>query len=113
MSNDPDEPPPPPPLEYRWPGIERTGTVAHWPLGFAAWVVAVGAWVSVATVGRGEPAVLWTAAATILAAPASLCVWTRVRLGWRGFLPGLLIGFRLTCLVPVGIVAALCGPWHR
>lgn len=39
-----------------------------------------------------------------------LGIWLRIARRWRGFLPGLLIGFFVTCLVPVGIVAVVCGP---
>jgi len=38
-----------------------------------------------------------------------LAVWLRLRFKWRGFAPGLLLGFGLTCLVPVGIVVVVCG----
>jgi len=41
-----------------------------------------------------------------------LAVWLRLRFRWRGFLPGVLVGFGLTCLVPIGIVAVICG-MHR
>jgi hypothetical protein len=39
----------------------------------------------------------------------SLIVHLRVNRKWRGFLPGVLIGFCVCCLVPVGIVAVVCG----
>jgi len=38
-----------------------------------------------------------------------LITWVNVRFRWRGFLPGFFIGLGLTCLVPVGIVAVVCG----
>jgi hypothetical protein len=35
--------------------------------------------------------------------------YSHSKLGKRGFIPGVLIGLGLTCLVPVGILAVVCG----
>ncbi len=40
-----------------------------------------------------------------------LCYWVSFRLKWKGFIAGVMIGLLLTCLVPLGIVAVICGGW--
>ena len=38
-----------------------------------------------------------------------LCIYFRAALGWTGFIPGVLLGLCLGCLLPVGLVAVICG----
>jgi hypothetical protein len=35
--------------------------------------------------------------------------WLRTRYNWSAFLPGVLLGIALTCLVPIGILIVTCG----
>ena len=30
--------------------------------------------------------------------------------GWKGFIPGVLIGFGLACMIPYALLYAICGP---
>jgi hypothetical protein len=39
----------------------------------------------------------------------TLCVYIRMQYKWRGFIPGVLLGFGVTCLLPLGLLAILCG----
>ena len=111
---------PPRRLEYRGPGIQPRR--ANVPLGaqvfagFLSWIGGAGLWIGISIWGAihlvSGPAdtLQWVAAGTILAALLVLACVVRVRHGWRGFLPGLLLGLLLTCLVPWGIAAVVCGP---
>jgi len=121
------EPEPPPfphgtPLDYRRPGDEpkyqpRTPFSAQMVAGFVAWVIGVIAVIVAATNTQGKFAKLagnsgnatMCVLGGMLICLGGVAVWLRLRFRWRGFLPGLLIGFGLTCLVPVGIVAVICG----
>ena len=44
-----------------------------------------------------------------LVAVIAVCITMHVRLGWRSFLPGVLLGFGITCLVPYATVWVICG----
>ena len=44
----------------------------------------------------------------VLSGLIGLCLWVRIGQRWKGFIPGVLISFCLTCLVPVGIVGFIC-----
>lgn len=117
----PDEPDPqlaaPQPLDYghvaRTRGVGPvTGQVL---LGFLAWVCTLAAtYAAGVTAGhlRVGDTFVWVAAALPLVGALAFGVYLRVRHGWRGFLPGMLLGFGLTCLVPVGIVAVVCGAFR-
>jgi hypothetical protein len=48
---------------------------------------------------------------TAVLAVIAFSLWMHLKLGWRLFAPGVLLGFGLTCLLPLGIAAALCGNW--
>ena len=116
--DDPTSEPGPRPLEYRRPGLELPGTprvsaAGQAGLGFVAWLAAVGAWVAACFGAQGNGTVVSVAGGAVLVGLVWLCAWVRLRRRWRAFIPGVLIGFGLTCLVPVGIVAVVCGAWHR
>jgi hypothetical protein len=110
----------PVPLDYRQRGIDpyKTKTPLGWQVfaGFAAWVCGLGFVVEAANNRAwGGPFVdqqnaAFCAIAVALVGVGALAIWLRLRFRWRGFLPGLLIGFGLTCLVPVGILLMICGP---
>jgi hypothetical protein len=109
----------PVPLDYRQRGIDpyQTKTPLGWQVfaGFAAWLCGLGFVVEAANnrtwggpfVDRQNAA--FSAIAVALVGVGALAIWLRLRFRWRGFLPGLLIGFGLTCLVPVGILLVICG----
>lgn len=120
--DDPTPPPLPerPTLEYRHsaPGNDppfqpRTPMWAQVFAGFGAWIIGIATVIIAATSGHspsamaGNPVVLVIGA--LLVCLGGITIWLRLRFRWRGFLPGLLIGFALTCLVPAGIVAVICG----
>jgi hypothetical protein len=77
-------------------------------MGFICWVIAVSAAVG-AGAAAGSPWLGFFCLAAILI-PSS--IYFTSRLGWRGFFPGVLIGAAATCLVPLGIVGAICAT-HR
>jgi hypothetical protein len=110
-------------LDYQRRGAEAYRTKT--PLGvqvfagFAAWLIGLGFVVQVARTSSGRPfgvssynATPFAIAAALIGAGA-LAIWLRIRFRWLGFLPGLLIGFGLTCLVPVGILLIICGGAFR
>ena len=112
--------PRPLPLDYRQRGADpykpKTPLGVQMLAGFAAWLFGL---VFVVEAARdrtwGSPFIdrqniVFCALATALVAVGSLAIWLRLRFRWRGFLPGLLIGFGLTCLVPIGILLVICGP---
>jgi hypothetical protein len=102
-------------LEYE---IRRPQTPNPPPLaaqvvvGFVTWVAAVAAAVAMLQSApfriAGSGGVAFGIFA-LLSLVIALAVWVRLRFEWRGFIPGLLIGFGITCLLPVGIVAVICG----
>ena len=105
-----------PTLDYRAPGAEpykpRTPFWAQMLAGIVAWMIGIATVIGAATSSRGQEmgtnALAWIIG-TLLVCIGGITLWLRLRFRWRGFLPGLLIGFGLTCLVPVGIVAVICG----
>ena len=110
----PVEPAGAPPLAYHepstGPGSPSLPAFNQAALGFMTWIAALG--VGGLLCVRFKPADL-RSTLIVVGGCASLAigagVWARVHLRWKGFLPGLLIGFGLTCLVPIGIVAVVCG----
>jgi hypothetical protein len=113
--------PPPAPLDYRGRPEAKPGPatpVAVQALaGFFSWIagaaLVVGIVVSAAKAGADPTTLLVPVLGVGLVAAVWVGVWVRARFGWRGFIPGMLLGVGLTCLVPVGIVAVVCGPWGR
>jgi hypothetical protein len=84
--------------------------------GLLAWLIGVSLVVKVAHYGSAtlgafqlnqRDTILCTTGAVLIGIGA-LAIWLRLRYRWRGFLPGILIGFGLTCLLPIGIVWAIC-----
>jgi hypothetical protein len=94
-------------LDYRGPMVHSDRprmTGGHIAVGFGCWILSVGgAYGSGMAFQSG-----WAALFGWLLVLVPCSVYFSGRLGWRGFVPGVLIGAALTCLVPLGIVAALC-----
>jgi hypothetical protein len=104
------------PLEYARPMenpiIAKTSKRMQVFAGFVAWLGAV----AVAAMGLGfmqnfdpPPAVIvaWLAAVIVGLLMATFAL--RRRAGWTTFFPGILLGFGITCILPVGIIAVICG----
>ncbi len=116
---EPDEEPPPwsdpVPLDYRPVTPERSGTpmAGQVAMGVATWVAALGGFVAlVAAFPRSmDEADIVFLAVVYLIGLAVLMAWIRIRYEWHGFIPGVLLGFGLTCLLPLGYIAILCGHW--
>ena len=118
MTTDPadeEQPPTPPPLDYRGPAdpvqptpVSAAGQAA---IGFVAWVFGLASWLGVVLGGGGGQATTpWWTAAVIVVGLIGLTAWVAIRYRWTWFLPGVLLGLLLTCLVPWGILAVVCGP---
>ena len=108
----------PRPLDYRRPvaGSDRPATpaVVQFLAGVGLWILVLAAAVGVLRAAGGRSSdVLIPVVAVTLGGSIALGKVVRWRYNWRGFLPGVLVGVGLTCLVPVGIVVVLCGPWRR
>jgi hypothetical protein len=109
MENNPDEngpsenPPLPVPLEYQERGSEpyhpKTPRGVQVIAGFITWVAGLAFVVRVAQYQTwASPYIdrqiaMYCAIAATLIAIGFLTIWLRLRFRWRGFLPGLLIGF--------------------
>ena len=108
---------PPAPLDYRGrpdPAAGPSTPVAVQALaGFGTWLLGaagvVGIIAAAAKSGGASPDLLVPLLSIGLFAAVGIGSWARATLGWRGFIPGMLLGFGLTCLVPIGIVAVVCG----
>jgi hypothetical protein len=109
----------PPSLDYQQRGSEkyqpRTPLGIQVLAGFIAWIAGL-LFVFEAAKDRawGSPFMdsqnaFYCAIAAALVGVGALTIWLRLRFRWRGFLPGLLLGFGLSCLVPVGIILIICG----
>jgi hypothetical protein len=101
---------PPLPLEYgRAVTMPMAAQVA---IGFAAWVAtAASVFVILQGVSGGSPfeeAIILLVIALALVGIVVLCVVMRRKYQWRGFIPGVLLGVALNCLLPLGILAILC-----
>jgi hypothetical protein len=104
----------PPVLDYnsgKDQPVPDTSTSGQMLAGFLCWVLAVVATFVMlpAQSGITPPDLWWIPPALMLGLVIAACIWTRVKFGWRGFVPGVLIGLGLTCLVPIGIIAVICG----
>jgi len=100
---------PPPMLDY---GSKRYSQAHGRPwgemfIGFLSWIGGFAAVVMTGMASNNATAVLG-----VLVITAAALIWGGTYLhlrGWRGFVPGLLIGFAITCLLPFGIAAVICG----
>jgi hypothetical protein len=95
-------------LDYR--GAPSDGdkppiTLGRIAIGFFSWNTAVAAGVIAGMMAQsfGLGAVI-----VIFIFPV-FTVYCGNRYGWRGYVPGVLIGAAFTCLVPIGITAVMCG----
>jgi hypothetical protein len=86
-------------------------------LGFFTWFAAAGLYwfafnLYVKLVGPGPWWIGWVAPVVAIAGVFSLGYLVQIRKGWRGYMPGMMLGLLLTCLVPVALAPVLCGPMH-
>ena len=89
-------------------------TVGQIATGFGCWLLSLGGAYCAACAAYGlglNSQFAWGGVVGWLLVLVPSNVYFVGKLRWRGFIPGVLIGAALTCLVPVGIVAAMC--WHR
>ena len=80
-------------------------------LGFLTWIAACGAaYFLIATfvTSSSGPLDAFLILAGLLSAVIVLSSWLRVAHRWTGFIPGVLIGVGVGCLLPVGVVAVIC-----
>ncbi len=81
-------------------------------IGFGAWVVtAASVFGILCGLSGGSPfeaAAVLLVISLALAGIIALCVVMRQKYQWRGFIPGVLLGVGLNCLLPLGILAILC-----
>ena len=105
-------PPVPVPLDYRRPDSSRTEPrthiVAQLAMGFGFWLAALGVFFASVRLLNDFGIAMAFIAPVELAAVLAFSIWLRTNYRWRGFIPGVLIGLGLTCLVPIGIVAVAC-----
>ena len=97
----------PQPLDYRGPNMEPSQsrmTGGQIAAGFAWCVASVGAAIGVGVATQSGS--IGFATLLLIFIPGTAYFGNRV--GWHGFMPGILIGMAFTCLVPVGILAVLC-----
>ena len=112
----PPVPPLPRLLDYRGPMTPPNRppmTGGQIAAGVGCWLLSLGGayCAACAAYGLASSALAgWAGFIGWLAVLVPCCVYFAGTLRWRGFGPGILIGAALTCLVPVGIVAAMC--WH-
>jgi len=95
-------------LEYRDRSADKSKMSAHEIAGgFLAWVCCV----LVAVFAGNAAQSLVVGLVVLTASVACVIVYFFGRMGYRGFIPGMLIGASVTCLLPLGIVAAIC--WSK
>ncbi|MGA3067884.1 MAG: hypothetical protein ABSF29_13660 [Tepidisphaeraceae bacterium] len=113
---DPNDPPrgppeiPPPMLNYgtrKYPPT-RGRPWGEMAVGFFAWLGGFAAVFALAQTASDPTTVLILIVVTFLALIA-LGIYLQAKRGWRGYFPGLFIGFAFTCLLPLGIAAVICG----
>ncbi len=83
-------------------------------MGFGAWVVfiaLVAAIYGAFSYNRQYMPISSIVAILALGGFVALCVYVYRVYHWRAFVPGALLGFGVTCLLPVGIIVVLCGGW--
>jgi len=100
----------------RQPYLAMTPLGLQMAAGIVAWLLGVGGVWMAAERSANMPGVnpieiaLWVVG-LMLVCLGGVAIFLRVRYDWRGFIPGLLIGLILTCLIPIGIVSVICGWW--
>jgi hypothetical protein len=113
-----DSPKPPHWLEYRSPRQERQDSPepsmgSQIGMGFVAWLGTVTIpfiiLFYIGMAGLGGRIFIYSVMMVALGGLITLCVHVRIRYHWRGFIPGVLLGMGLTCLLPLGILTILCG----
>jgi hypothetical protein len=78
-------------------------------MGFVAWLGTVTVLAAVLWQGGASDTVNYLLVALALGLILTLCVYIRTQYKWRGFIPGVLLGSGVTCLLPLGLLAILCG----
>jgi hypothetical protein len=89
--------------------------VAQIAIGFAAWVAMVVLFIFIGAAASGamtQDSDIFALIALGVIAVIIMCALVRGKLGWRGFIPGVLLGFGVTCLLPLGLAVILCGQWN-
>jgi len=104
------------PLDYgqsRYPdATPKPSTLAQAFAGFFFWIAAAAVAVGFLISTNSNAITDWVGRLSIgleLAVIVGLAAWVRIKLQWQGFIPGILLGFGLTCLVPIGIITVICG----
>ncbi len=91
-------------------GQPATRGFGQFVLGFFFWIFsAAAAILTFAGLANRAGNAAFITVGIYLAIVLGVCAWTSTKLRWRSFIPGVLLGAGLTCLVPVGIVAVICG----
>lgn len=98
-------------LQYRAtpPYRSTLGMVPQLGIGLGAWIALV-VIIAMASAGLADlsPVLMLMTWAAMLVGFIFFCIHIRKTYQWRGFVPGVLIGVGLTCLLPVGILAIMC-----
>jgi hypothetical protein len=121
-SNDDHAPPPPPHkpapvLPYGVESPDRTAAagrgVGQFVLGIVSYAAISGTFLYLGGVAHGGTEGL---IASYIAAVLVVLLgggWLRVRHGWHAFIPGVLTGIAVTCLVPPIAIFVICGGFRR
>ncbi len=93
----------------------KTPVPLQFVLGVVAWALALVSFYSIASLlGKTHASpfstnTVWISFAIAAAGIIVLCVLLHGKYRWTGFIPGVLIGVLLSCLIPVGLFLVLCG----
>src|SRR5205823_5499980 len=103
----------PPTLSYRPPYPSSRASVHpifQFLLGMASWALGLGLLYLYAfwRFNNGNVSLFLLLALAILAGALVLAIFLRNRYSWFAFLPGVLLAFALSCLIPVGVLLAVC-----
>jgi hypothetical protein len=109
-----DKPKPPQPLNYRRPEryadwkLSGPGYAIEAVVGFFASLAMLGM-LYIILMGAADTANLrFIACGAVVATLAGVAIYLHGWRGWRGFTPGVLLGFGVSCLIGVGGVFYLC-----
>lgn len=101
------------------PNAARTPPILQFLAGLGIWALGVGFTIWTAndatiarimrSIGLDELTYVMIVIMVLLALIILLAGFLGVRYHWRSFVPGMIMGLVLTCLVPVGIVVVVCG----